>query len=173
MRDHFDSETFVIDGEEFEAKYFEDRYARVPWEECDGHGPVRYVRDAKQKRPGERVLWSEGGRNSGCYLYDWQEAIAIAKRDGWDAEPCGTGTRGERAARAVEADYKFLRAFCRNDWAYVVVEVTHVRSGESEIIVGFESYKDGHREGAREIAAGMAARHKMTREDFETCMAWD
>lgn len=67
-----------------------------PWEEHDGHGPVSEW-ERREKRPYERILCSDRGAHR---FYDMQEALKIAKRDGWDAPPYRTGTKGEQAARA-------------------------------------------------------------------------
>lgn len=95
-----------------------------PWKEHDGHGPVSEW-TSRSKRPGERVLCGDFH----VRFYDVQEAIKIARRDGWDAEPFGTGTAGERAARAVEADYQRLRAWCYGDWRYVGVVLSVSKGG--------------------------------------------
>jgi hypothetical protein len=101
-----------------------DNDSGPPWEEDYGHGPVSEW-TARDKRPGERQLC--GNRRGGRY-YDVQEAIAIAKRDGWDAPPYG-GTPGQKAARAVEADYKRLRDWCNDEWWYIGV-VLRVSKGD-------------------------------------------
>ena len=56
----------------------------APWDDDDSHGPVSEWRPRDSKRPGEVVLHSD--RNS-CRFYDWQEAVKIAKRDGWGFLP--------------------------------------------------------------------------------------
>jgi hypothetical protein len=91
-----------------------------PWERSpDGHGPVTEW-TMRPIRAGERVLAEDRGRHR---YYGWAEAVRQARAEGWDAEPCGTGTPGERAARAVEADFRMLRGWCRNEWEYVGVVV--------------------------------------------------
>ena len=68
---------------EFKSEYDQD--SGPPWEECDGHGPISdWVQ--RDKHAGERVLWSDGFVRR---LYDFAEAMKIAKRDRWglnDAE---------------------------------------------------------------------------------------
>lgn len=93
-----------------------------PWENAEGHGPVSDW-TTRDKRPGERILSADGSLKR---FYDVQEATAIAKRDGWDAPPYKTGTKGERAARAVQADFDNLREWCNDQWFYVglVVKVS-------------------------------------------------
>lgn len=93
-----------------------------PWEEFDGHGPVSEW-TTRPKTPGERVL-ARTCRNGYCRYYDYQQAIKIAKRDGWDAPPYGEGTAGERAVRAVEADFQRLKDYCNGKWGYVSITVT-------------------------------------------------
>lgn len=120
-----DDQTIEVDGFDVSARIEYDDSMGRPWEEHDGHGPVsEWTRRAK--RPGERVLHDDRG----SYLYyDWQEAIQIAKRDGWDAEPYGTGTPGQRAERAVAADFKRLRDWCRNEWCWVGVVLSVSKNG--------------------------------------------
>ncbi len=97
-----------------------DHYAGTPWDNEDGHGPVsEWTR--RGKRPGERVLCDDHGARR---YYDFADAVATARTDGWDAPPYGTGTPGQRAARAAEADFARLRAWCRDDWCYVGLVVT-------------------------------------------------
>lgn len=96
-----------------------DHDAGTPWDNEDGHGPVSdWTR--REKRAGERVLCDDRGARR---YYDFAGAVAAARADGWDAPPYG-GTPGQRAARAAEADFARLRAWCRDDWQYVGLVVT-------------------------------------------------
>lgn len=135
-----------------------DECAGAPWEECDGHGPVSEWRSKDSKRPGERVLCTDRSR---ARFYDWQSAIAEAKRDGWDAPPYKTGTKGEQAARAVEADFKFLSGWANNQWEYVIVTVALIGADDKEIAresVGWvESLGDYWKEQAAELANQLIA----------------
>lgn len=90
----------------------------APWDDGDGHGDVSEW-TTRDKRAGERVLHSD--RHSKRF-YAYAGAIAKAKREGWDAPPY-TGTKGERAARAVERDYEWMRAWCNDQWRYISVAV--------------------------------------------------
>lgn len=152
-----------------------------PWEECDGHGPVsdwrRHYRGDTSKRPGEVVLHSERGS---ARFYDWQEALAIAKRDGWglsDADMAKLSaklgrspTRGEVAAEAVRKDFDCLRRWCNDEWWYVGVVVTLLDTAgsethESESVWGIESDNDAHiAEIAQDLAEELAARIGTTTE---------
>lgn len=100
-----------------------------PWKEHDGHGPVSdWTR--RDKRPGERVLIEDRGSRR---YYDFAEAVKIARRDGWNAEPYSdTETAGERAAKAAEADFRNLKAWCNDEWWWAVV-VLSVSKGGVEI----------------------------------------
>ena len=107
------------------ATIHRDDSCGTPWEECDGHGPVSdWTR--RDKAPGERVLCEDGGSKR---YYDVQEAMQIAKRDGWDAPPY-TGTKGERAARAVDRDFQFLRGWCNDEWHYCGIKLSIERDEE-------------------------------------------
>lgn len=116
-------------GYSAEIEIERDEGTGEPWKEHDGHGPVSEW-TTRDKNPGERVLVTD--RNHRRY-YDWAEAIKIAKRDGWDAEPYGKGTKGEQAARAVERDYEYLRAWCNDEWHWIGYIVTVYDEGGNEV----------------------------------------
>ncbi len=121
----FDGE--VINGEsialDFEgwrivATIHDDDDNTAPWKQEDGHGPVSDW-TSRDKAPGELVL-NEDGRSK--RFYDFAEAVKIAKRDGWNAEPLDDGlTGGAKAAKAARADYERLRRWCDDDWRYIGV----------------------------------------------------
>lgn len=115
-----DVPSYVIDGMAWEcsrgkwtytARIVSDEDMGPPWEEHDGHGPVSEW-TTRAKRPGERVLNQDG--NSRRY-YDFQEAVKIAKRDGW-----GPGS----PSAAAERDFEALRAWCNDEWRWVGVVVS-------------------------------------------------
>jgi hypothetical protein len=110
------------DGLRYRINVESDPDHEAPWIEDDGHGPVSDWTN-HYKRAGERVL-SQDGRSGRKRYYDFQEAVKIARRDGWDAPPYGTGTAKQRAARAAEADFKFLQGWCNDEWEYCGVIVT-------------------------------------------------
>jgi hypothetical protein len=114
------TETATHQGRTITVKWYHDPDYGPPWQEEDGHGPVsEWVH--RDKRPGERTLCAD---RSSKRFYDFQAAIALAKRDGWDAPPYQTGTPGEQAVRAVEADFDWLRRWCQDDWHWVGHVVT-------------------------------------------------
>lgn len=115
------------DGFTIRVRLEPDDDSTPPWERADGHGPVSEWTNRK-KEPGERVLIKDYRSDSARY-YDVAAATRIAKTDGWDAPPYGTGTNGQKAARAVEADFQFLRGWCRDDWHYVGVVLSVYRNG--------------------------------------------
>lgn len=98
----------------------------APWEYEEGHGPVSEW-TSRPKRPGELVLNEDRGFRR---FYDFQEAVKIARREGWGAGP-GTESlpAGERAHIAAMADYERLLAWCKDEWTYVGVVVTASRGG--------------------------------------------
>lgn len=154
----------------------------APWKAEDGHGPVSgWTRDPK--RPGERVLSEDGASRR---YYDFQEAMRIARRDGWgiapelraklEAEKGRPLTRGELAEEAVKQDFNRLRDWCLDRWQYVGVTVFHMQhdveeypdqiadslpfgNRESESLWGIESdCVEYISTVARELAAELAAR---------------
>lgn len=129
----------------------EDFHRRKPWIEDDGHGPVSDWRrtdylSRPTKAPGERILFRDG---RSFRTYDFAEAVRIARRDGWDAPPYKTGTKGQQAARAAEADFNRLRQWCEGQWWYVgvVVELLDDEgepTGETASLWGIESDADNY-----------------------------
>lgn len=124
-------DTFSLKGLSFRFELIDDTDAGAPWENEDGHGPVRAVNSSREKRAGERVLCSD---RSAAWLYDFAAAVKIAKRDGWSIDSgrraalaVGLGrepTPGEVRAAAVEADFLHLARYLARDWYYVGVVVT-------------------------------------------------
>lgn len=116
-----------VDGFEITATLHHDEDAEAPWEREDGHGPVTdWTR--RSKAPGEIILSTD--RESHRF-YDFAEACAIARRDGWGV--AGGRKDGESArayaARAALADFRALRAWANDEWHYVGVAVTVERDG--------------------------------------------
>ncbi len=139
----------------------------APWDRECGHGSVSQW-TTRAKLPGERVL-IEDWRGARRY-YDFAEAVRIAKRDRWDAPPYGEGTKGQRAARAAEADFKRLRGWCNRDWEYIGVVVSVYRDGEeidthAASLWGIESdCRDYLQEVANELFDEVAENYSMNDE---------
>lgn len=157
-------DSITIDGLTFSVELEHDHSHGAPWEEECGHGPVS-AWTRRDKRPGERVLHSDG--LSRIY-YDVAGATRIARRDGWGISPDRLDawrervgqklTRGQIVAAAVESDFQRLRAWCNNEWSYVVVTVTLLDTDGDETwmyecIGGVESDADEH---IGDIAQGLA-----------------
>lgn len=157
-------DTIELDGLTFRVDVEPDHDMRAPWEERDGHGPVRKIRDdcyrgRPVKRPGERVLTFE--RSHG-YAYDMQGAMRIALADRWGvANPEGM-TRRQIAAAAVENDYQRLRAWCNDEWHWCGVVVTLLdvdgrSTRTTQSLWGFESDSpEYHDETAHDLASEIA-----------------
>ena len=118
---YYDGQIVEKAGLRFRVNAEYDLYTAPPWEECDGHGHG-IVSDwtTRAKKPGECILASD---RSSHLFYDIAESIKIAKRDNWGAK---TGTKGEQAARAVNADFDYLRRYCADQWHYIGVIVTQI-----------------------------------------------
>lgn len=170
------SETFEHNGRKFTYTTERDDCICEPWKECDGHGIVsEWKRHAfgmgskPPKAPGERVLiWERGSYRT----YDMQATMAIAKRDGWGLSDEATAklaarlgrtpTTGDIRAAAVERDFQYLRAWCNDEWEWLVICVTDVATGRKEYLGGVESSDEKYiayhaLDLAAEICAALAA----------------
>jgi hypothetical protein len=165
-----DGDTFELDGLRFRVNHEYDPTMREPWKEHDGHGVVSEWTD-RDKRPGERVLATDRYSHR---FYDIQASIEIAKRDGWGIADGEGKTPGQIAALAVERDYKRLKAWCHDEWTWIMVVVALLDTdgnrvcavGCSEVLGGIEGdsgaeYLD---EVARENAQQIAARFEGKKE---------
>lgn len=159
----YDSETLVVDGVEVKVTYTYDEDSDPPWENCDGHGLVTgWMR--RDKLPCERVLCEDhrGGCNGHGMrrYYDWQEACRRARKEGWNAEPYDAPNRIERA---VQNQFDYFKAWCDDEWCYVGVCVSVGTVEDSVWCV--ETWKDYHKEYAREMAEGLV--RSIKREEQE------
>lgn len=142
-------ESFTHKGQAFTAFLELDQDMREPWKEHDGHGPVSDWRPKDSKRPGEMVLLEDRGR---CLFYDFQAAVKLALKDGWDTPPYKQGKPGERAQRAAMADFERMRDWCLDRWQWVGVIVKDAYGNETSVW-GIESdCTDYLKETARELA---------------------
>lgn len=182
MRTLFDGDRFEVAGLTFEVKFEHDFDSGRPWENADGHGPVRevgYSHDTGRisKRPGERILNHNPGRNDYIWAYDWAEACRLAKKDGWNAPPYDAPNRIERA---VQADFDYLAGWVNDDWRYVGVVVTLLVPDEDGELVPYEGslqFDDSlwgvddageyATQVAHELAEGMAAVYLAEQEEAQ------
>lgn len=119
-------EPITVEGFTLSARIERDSDMGEPWLEHDGHGPVS-LWTHYPKRAGERILCEDGGRKR---YYDFEAAVKLALKDGWDAPPYGTGTKGQQAARAAEADFERLRRWCNDHWWWCGVVLTVASADE-------------------------------------------
>jgi hypothetical protein len=121
-------ENIEAHGLTFRVRVEQDHDSRCPWEECEGHGPVREVTRGYYERhiikaPGERVL-HHGDRNCYSWVYDWAGAIKLAEKDGWgvseENRPANWDQLTKRQQReiAVQSDFDFLKAWCDDEWVW-------------------------------------------------------
>mgnify|MGYP000299424944 CR=1 FL=1 len=114
------TDTLELNGRTYKAQWFYDEGMGAPWEEHDGHGPVSdWTR--RDKKPGELVLSEDRGMRR---FYDFQQAIAQAKTEGWNTEPYNWPTKGAQAQAAVLADFNHLRDWCLDRWHWCGIKVT-------------------------------------------------
>ena len=172
----FNSETIEHMGVTVRIEYFHDSDSGFPWENDEGCGPVRKSNHRHgvnwstngDKKPGERPL-NCPDRNEYQFYYDWKEAMKIAKRDGWNAAPYDAPNR---ALRAVQADFDFIRGFLNDDWHYVGIVCTVLDSDgdettDADSCWGFETFKDYHLAAGKELAESLAESvHKSKLENW-------
>lgn len=142
----FDFFNLEVSGLKFRVELVHDDDNDAPWDREDGHGPVRTVRASSylevEKRPGERVLHSD---RRTYWLYDFSEAMKIAKRDGWGTSNATPDMNpGKVRELAVTEDMANLSAWLRSEWGYIGVVVTllDVMGNNTEVsdsIYGIES----------------------------------
>lgn len=150
-----ESDTLEIDGFKVRATIYADDDAAPPWEREDGHGPVSDWRG--NGLPGEFVLCRD--RYAARY-YDHAAALALALADGWGVKggQLPDESAKDYAARAVQADFERLKAWCDDQWSYVGVAVTVSRGGVvltgkyAHAVWGIESDCPDH---VSEIATGL------------------
>ena len=174
----YDGQQIEVKGMQFIVSLEHDDNSEAPWERSEGHGPVSEWTTRHDKRPGEWIVSMD--RNSRRY-YDSQEAMRLAKRDGWGLCEKKTAqlalklgrapTIGEIRAEAVRVDFEFLRGWCADDWHYLGVCVRHVSQDEDEryghAVWGIESCSEEYiAETAYELAERCAA--EINRE-IESC----
>lgn len=151
-------------GRTFRVEHHSDDTMGAPWEEHDGHGEVSGW-TTRDKLPGELVLNTDGRSRR---YYDYAGACRLARADRWDTPPYGTGTPGQRAARAARADFERLRDWCLDRWHWCGVVVVLLDRDGGEIdrasLWGIESDAGAYLE---EVAAELAA------ELTQTAAAWE
>lgn len=151
-----DDEFFEHRGYRFRVEYQLDEDHGAPWEDHDGHGVVsEWTR--REKRPGERVLVTDGRYGSPeRRYYDIEATLKIARRDQWGPKRDGE-TAKQTAARAVEEDFKYLQSWCYDEWRYVGVIVVAVDEDGKDTDVatslwGVETYGNYHETVKTELA---------------------
>jgi hypothetical protein len=156
-----DTFDFQHEGLNFRAVIETDTDHGAPWKEEEGHGPVSGW-TSRSKNPGWRVLHQDRGSYR---YYDFAKAVQIAKRDGWGYGGTEPGeTKGQIAAKAVEADFERLRAWCNDEWTWCGVVVTMLDEdgdpidGYEESLWGIESDASEYiKETAQELADQLIA----------------
>lgn len=148
--------TIEVGGLRFSVEITQDGIGK-PWRWSDGHGPVRSAH-LGPKKPSERWL-------SKHWAYDWNAAVALAKKDSWGSDTMPVGlTANQQLEYVVQLDFDYLKAWCDDDWCYSCVQVTLLKnSGYSENLGGVEywHYKDNSYADSivSELAEGLARQY--------------
>lgn len=190
----YDGDTFDHRGHTFKVEYSRDDDMREPWKENDCHGVVSEW-TSRDKAPGERVLVEDRSHKryydvqasmrrarkdqwGPIHCATCGEESSSDTPGGWQAYAKGVHatekdhafkreSAGQQAARAVEKDYDYLRAWCHDEWEWTNVHVILLdddeeETNEEEWLGGCESgYRDNGRyltEVAYELADEILAR---------------
>lgn len=157
------SELFTHHGRMFEVTLKQDDDNEVPWDRDDSRNIVTDFMSRDSKRPEYRPLYSDRGS---VRYFDWNEAMKVAKRDGWWlpvdeidklVETLGRApSKREVTAEAVRKTYERYKGWCNDEWTYVGVVVEDVESGQSESLWGIESDDEDYLwEVAQDLACGI------------------
>ena len=165
---YYHGEIFESRGYSFRVQFQHDENHEPPWENDCGRGIVSDWTQ-RDKRPGERVLCED--RHSSRF-YDVEATIKLARKDGWgttDGKREGESPRAY-AMRAVEEDFEFLSAWCRDVWSYVGVIVAQVDEegnplGPVDSLWGVETWKDYHCDVVRELTDELLRRLEVDEPD--------
>ena len=153
-REWRDGETLTVDDHNFQIVIEYDDFHEAPWEEYDSFGDVSEW-TTRYKEPGELILHTD--RSSKRY-YDFAGGVRKARTEGFKSR--------KAAADAVRAEYERFRAWCNDQWSYVVLFVRMVDDDGNEIplaspntsidtLGGVES--DYWKDAALDIIAGLVA----------------
>jgi hypothetical protein len=156
---NYHTETLTVGGTDYRVNYMYDADCS-PWDD-DGRGIVTEW-ESRDKHPGELILNSDGRHKR---FYDFAGSMAKARRDGWGISGDVTGlSKGEILQRAVMADYEYLRAYCRDEWHYVCLQVFPLTVDGDELksksvyLGGIESTDDDYlKESALELISEIEA----------------
>ena len=102
-----DGDIVTFNGRDYRVNFEQDDDHGAPWEDCDGHGIVSEW-TTRDKRPGERVLNSDGRSKR---FYDVQATMQLAQQECWSlsdkemAELLEKLARPRIVRRVVESRY--------------------------------------------------------------------
>lgn len=147
----------------FQVEIEHDIACGAPWEEHDGHGPVS-VWTTRKKKPGEWVMSQDHHHRR---YYDFEEAMRIAKRDGWgvseeeikafELKHGSKPTKAQVAEMAVRQDFEYLSGWSNDEWSWQFVKVTLLDpegnpTNVNAVLGGVESLDNQPYETAMELA---------------------
>jgi len=118
----------------------------APWDNCDTLGSVTDW-ETRSKHPGERILCSDRRYHR---LYDFAAAIRKGRQEGMS---------GEQAAKQAEQEYRWIKAWCNDNWHYVGVVVFPLTDDGDELkskSASLWSVEDNDDKYLREVAEELA-----------------
>lgn len=169
MTDAYNAKTHEQDGHTYRVEWFYDEDHGAPWDEHDGHGTVSDW-TTRDKRPGELVLSQDRSLKR---FYDFQGAVAQAKKDGWNTEPYTWPSKGAQAVAAVLADFNHLKDWCDDRWHWCGIRVTLLdEEGEptqhDAALWGIEDGTNGAKEYHKDVIQELVneCRHELDRHTY-------
>jgi hypothetical protein len=186
-----------LQGWKLKVEHYSASDMGAPWDEHDGHGPVRVDHSARSrsyhssgtgKKPGEVEIHYEDGVS---YFYDVVGALKKAREELWGLNPeamaklkekVSDPTMGQILAEAVKQDMAYLEGWLSGRWWWVDLKVTvhdcpaeylpYKDTEDGEFCCGFESSSDDYlRESALELGDYVIKRMQTAKEAAELAEA--
>ena len=120
MSDTIETQEIERDGRSYLVEYSVDFNFDAPWNCQELVGNIDVKENYMHKSPGQRII--KGLYTD--YLYDFQDAVAKAKKQ-WVIPEEGE-TLGQAAVKLVEKEVKWLDGYINDQWTYICVTVFDV-----------------------------------------------
>ena len=124
MLDIIHTDTITEHGNTYRVDHIRDYDMDAPWENSDCHGVITdWV--TRDKKPSELLLSTS---RTFKRFYDVKASIEKATREGWGLSDPERLTPKQIIAESVRQDYERLKAWCNDEWFYIGVVITEIRT---------------------------------------------